>query len=100
MQRLTAFLQRLGPRDNWREGFGLISLGVAAYLLAGLHPYYPFSQWQLKLPLLCVAGLIVLSGAMALPSRSRGWQVLRLVVAAAAVHWAFILTLERYWYQF
>lgn len=93
-------LSRIGPRDDYGYGFGVIALGVAAFALAGLNPAYPIRQWEAKLLLILLSGILILIGAYALPATNRRWQALKLVIAAIAVHWALVLPLERYWYQF
>ena len=100
MRRIMATCSQIGPRDDFRYGAGLICLGLSAYLLAGLHPYNGLPYWQLKLPLICFAGLLILTGTYALPTTRRRWFGVKILIAAAAVHWMFVLPLERFWSQF
>ena len=97
---VVALLHHIGPRDDYGYGFGVIALGIAAFALAGLNPAYPIRQWEAKLLLILLSGILVLIGAYALPATSRRWYILKFTLAVAAVHWAFVLPLERYWYQF
>lgn len=102
-QRLTEAIRKIGPRDDWRYGAGVIILGWAAFVLAWLYPYpYVFfdTHWQTRLQLLLFSGLVVIMGSYALPAANRRWYALKLLIAAAAVHWMFLIPLERYWYQF
>ena len=100
MQKIAAIVGRIGPRHDHGYGTGVICLGLAAYVLAGLHPLAGPEFWQMKLPLVCLAGLLTLVGAYALPATNRRWHALKLLIAAAAVHWMFVLPLDRYWHQF
>ena len=103
MQRIAVFLRRIGPRNDYRYGAGVIALGLAAFVLAGQHPYRigPFyNRWETDLPLICFSGLLVIMGAYALPATNRGWYALKVLITAVAMHWMFVLPLERYWWQF
>ena len=97
MNRITAILRRIGPRDTYHLGTGLILLGLAAITLSGMNPYFAIGYWQLQLQVVCVGGLLILAGAYALPATSRKWQAAKLLIAAAAIHWMFILPIVRYW---
>ena len=94
IQQPLAILRKIGPRDDYRYGAGVITLGLAAYLLAAvLHPYVGgiYNWWQMRLPLICFAGLLVLFGAYALPATNRRWLACKLLIAAAVLHWMFVL---------
>ena len=96
----VALLHHIGPRDTWDYGLGVIAIGIAAFAFAGMNPAYYIGGWHTKLLLILLSGILVLIGAYALPATYRRWQALKLVIAAIAVHWAFVLPLERYWHQF
>ena len=97
VQQIASLLHRIGPRDDYQYGAGVIALGLAAFVMSGLNPIYAFAFWQMQLQLVCFAGLLVLTGAYALPAASRRWYMVKLLIAAAAVHWMFILPIARYW---
>ncbi len=97
MQQIASMIHRIGPRDDYQYGAGVIALGLAAFVLSGLNPYPTLGYWQTQFQLVCFAGLLLLTGAYALPATSRRWYGVKLLIASAAIHWMFILPIARYW---
>lgn len=74
----------------------LVSLGVAAYIIALLFPSPVLLRWYMVMPLIWFSGLLLLCGAALLPARPIVWLPIRLAIACAAIHWTLVLPLAHW----